>query len=85
MREANRDYVPFFRLMDRRQGRRAGQRDVGALNPIKAIKGSERKVVDPLESIVKNTYLYTALAERNAVGNVAGRARGRPAPAAPTS
>ena len=29
---------------------------------------SERLIVDPLESIIKNTYLYINLADRNAVG-----------------
>lgn len=67
MREANRDYVPFFRLMDEAEFGGAGK-GLKTRNPVKAIKGSERLIVDPLESIVKNTYLYTALAERNAVG-----------------
>jgi hypothetical protein len=38
-------------------------------NPIKSIKGSERNTIDPIESVIKNTYLYLSLAERNAVGN----------------
>lgn len=67
MREANKDYVPFYRLMEEK-GAGAGP-GISVRSPIKSIKGSERKIIDPLESIVKNTYLYTTLAERNAVGN----------------
>jgi hypothetical protein len=71
MLEANKDYVPFHRVIE------GGQAGVGAgmrtRNPIKGIKGSERVIVDPLESIIKNTYLYTALAERNAVNAAFGK------------
>lgn len=67
MREANRDYVPFFRLMDEDKKGGAGP-GMSVRSPVKSIKGSERKIIDPLESIVKNTYLFTAMAERNAVG-----------------
>jgi len=68
MREANRDFVPFFRVME--EGETGGKAGAGlsVKNPIKGIRGSDRKIVDPLESIIKNTYLYILLAERNAVG-----------------
>ncbi len=68
MREANRDYVPFFRLMDDAEAGRGAGAGLKVHQPIKRIRGSERLIIDPLESIVKNTYLYTTLAERNAVG-----------------
>lgn len=67
MREANKDYVPFFRLMDQ-PGGGALTRGMGVRQPVKRIKGSSRLIVDPLESIVKNTYLYLNLADRNGVG-----------------
>ncbi|MBS4046574.1 MAG: hypothetical protein KG075_09560 [Alphaproteobacteria bacterium] len=66
MREANKNYVPFFRVMD--DGAGGPGVGSGVRNPIKAIKGSERDIVDPLESVIKNTYVYTAVAERNAIG-----------------
>lgn len=69
MREANKDYVPFFRVMD--DGGMGGAwlgKGVTTKNPIKAIKGSQRDIVDPIESVIKNTYTYLALAERNVVG-----------------
>jgi Large polyvalent protein associated domain 38/ParB-like nuclease domain len=66
MRAANRDYVPFFRMM-------TGEKNLGhslgaglkVKDPVKGIKGSERQIIDPIESIIKNTYLFIGLAERN--------------------
>jgi hypothetical protein len=66
MKEANKEYVPFFRVMD--DGGPGGPHAGNTVkNPIKGIEGSERIIVDPLESIIKNTYIYTAMAERNVV------------------
>ncbi len=66
----NRDYIPFFRVMD--DGSPGGPGSVGrglqTKNPIHKVKGSGRDIVDPLESVIKNTYTYIALAEKNAVG-----------------
>lgn len=71
MLESNKDYVPFFRVFEEEAGKAPGK-GFTTFNPIRAIKGSERLIVDPIESIIKNTYLYTALAERNAVGKAFG-------------
>lgn len=68
MLKANKDYVPFFRVMDEDVGGAGLGRGVKTKNPIKSIKGSERNIIDPIESIIKNTYTYLSLAERNAVG-----------------
>ena len=67
MREANKDYVPFFRVMDAQSGKGSGK-GLTAKNPIRAIKGSGRDIIDPLESIIRNTYTMIDMAERNAVG-----------------
>lgn len=67
MLEANKNYVPFFRVMDPEAPRGPG-RGFSVEQPIKGIKGSERQIIDPLESIIKNTYTYIAIAERNQVG-----------------
>jgi hypothetical protein len=67
MLDANKKYVPFFRVMDPEASRGPG-RGMSVENPIKGIKGSQRQIVDPIESIIKNTYTYLAIAERNAVG-----------------
>lgn len=66
MREANADYVPFFREHEGAPLGGAGK-GLKTRDPIKRIKGSERRIVDPLESIIKNTYLFIALAERNEI------------------
>lgn len=68
MVEANKSYVPFYRLIEGEGGAAGAGRGMNVRNPIKAIKGSEEKIVSPIESIIKNTYTYLALAERNAVG-----------------
>ncbi|SOD41311.1 LPD38 domain-containing protein [Nitrosovibrio sp. Nv4] len=69
MKAANKDYVPFFRVLDGGEvGGTTSGRGLTTKDPVKKIKGSERVIVDPIESIIKNTYLYISLAERNAVG-----------------
>jgi hypothetical protein len=65
----NRMYVPFHALMDV-DGR--GIPGISAANlrtkqPFKKIKGSERLKIDPLESIIKNTYALVANADRNVI------------------
>ena len=69
MMDANKEYLPFFRVMDKDTSGAGVGRGVRTKNPIKKIEGSERDLIDPLESIIKNTYTYVALAERNAVGH----------------
>lgn len=57
MLNGNKNYVPFFRIMD--DGAASGK-------SLKELKGSMRDIVDPLESVIKNTYTLVNLAERNA-------------------
>lgn len=69
MIDANRLYIPFNRVMgDVETGLRGLGGSLESRNPIRAIKGSERDIVDPIENIVRNTYVFTQLAEKNAVG-----------------
>ena len=70
MLDMNREYVPFFRVMDDGSSGGPGSpgRGLQARNPMRKIKGSGRKIIDPLESVIKNTYTYLTLAEKNAVG-----------------
>lgn len=57
MKEANKNYVPFFRVMD----------DATASGKsLKELKGSVRDIVDPLESVMKNTFAMVAAADKNA-------------------
>jgi len=66
MIEANKSYVPFYRAMDE-GGRPMQTKGLNVRNPVKKIKGSEREIVDPIESIVKNTYFFIDIAEKNRV------------------
>lgn len=69
----NQFYVPFKRVMDKVDGflgyvpQQKGVGSVGSQNVIKDIKGSERKIIDPLQSIVENTYKMVSLGRRNQV------------------
>jgi len=62
--KANKDYVPFFReFLD---DAAAGKFSKNVRNPIKEFKGSERKIIDPFDSIYNNISTYITIAERNA-------------------
>lgn len=68
MIEANKFHVPFYRVVAQ-AAKRVGANltnSFEANNPFFHIEGSENyKIVDPLESIVKNTYLLTSMAQKN--------------------
>jgi len=74
MRKLNEEYIPFYRVFDEnltpvnfgKSG--AGKKFVGLGQAVKTIKGSTRQIIDPLESILKDIYTLTSLAERNRVG-----------------
>lgn len=67
MVEAGKNYIPFYRVIQPEPGGVVGK-SFGPGNPVKKLKGSERDIIDPLESVIKNTYAYVSIAERNAVG-----------------
>jgi len=64
MVEINKDYVPFTRVIDEMDGVKSVRKSGGS-NPIKRLKGSEAQIVDPIESIARNTGLYIKRAEQN--------------------
>lgn len=70
MRELNKYHVPFYRVMEESGTKFLGKSKIGGNigNPIKKIKGSEREIIDPLESDVKDTYAIINAAERNNIG-----------------
>lgn len=68
MREMNQNYVPFFRVMENAGGFLASGKSLTGRNPIRRIKGSGRDIIDPLESIIKNTYAMIEAAEKNGIG-----------------
>lgn len=71
----NHFYVPFFRFFEegeKRVGQRTG-RDTGRLqagNQIKKIFGSTREIIDPLESIINNTFAMIQASEKNRLGQI---------------
>jgi hypothetical protein len=67
MKQMNKDYVPFYRAMETQKGGVA-KKGFEAQDPIKKMLGSAREINDPLESIIKNTYYFMQLAEKNAIG-----------------
>lgn len=70
IKELNHYHVPFYRVMEESGAKFLGKSKVGGNigNPIKKIKGSEREIIDPLESDVKDTYAIINAAERNNIG-----------------
>lgn len=79
MKQNNQFYVPYRRVMDNvddflgftPQTRSAGS--VASQNVIKGIKGSEKAIEDPIESIVENTYKILNVARRQEVAqNIIG-------------
>lgn len=73
MKANNQSYVPFKRVMDQvddwlgNTPQTKGAGSVASQNVIKKIKGSKREIVDPLESIVENTYKLVGLGKRQQV------------------
>lgn len=73
MRANNQFYIPFKRVMDTvdeflgttPQSRGAGS--VGSQNVIYGIKGSDKQIVDPIESIIESTYKSVGLGQRQKV------------------
>jgi hypothetical protein len=68
IKEKNKNYVPFYRVMeDLQSGGYFGKGYGNVGKKIKRIKGSEKEIINPLESIVKNTYVILEAADRNSI------------------
>lgn len=66
MMDANKDYTPFYRLMEQPNASVSGPgAGITVRNPIRGMSGSQRQILDPIESTIRNTYLYVSLADRN--------------------
>jgi len=75
MRAANQDYVPFYRLYEKLNGMSFGPEGsknsggyVDLNSGIRRLKGSDRAIVDPLQSLMKNAYMFRKIAEQNHIG-----------------
>ena len=64
VKKLNQDYVPFFRVIEDANIGNTFSKTVK--NPFKRIKGSEKDIADPIESIFLNTLRFVQIAERNA-------------------
>jgi len=62
MLEANKDYIGFARVMESTAKGEAKQ----SVSPLKMMKGSEKDIIDPIETTYSNTFAIIKKAERNA-------------------
>src|SRR5690606_22699515 len=72
----NQNYVPFYRVIDDQPQKGNARFSLGfghLFSPVKRIKGSGRDIIDPIESLIKNTYLYVHIAARQQVSNALAR------------
>ena len=71
IRGANKSYVPFNRVIDELDNYLGLPSSTGqqASQPIKKIKGSERPIYSPLESVVANTYKIESAVSKNRVAS----------------
>ena len=65
MLEANRDYVPFYKVLDSTILGAKSTFGNAVKNPFKQFKGGKYKIEDPIQSIYKNTMHHVVMAERN--------------------
>lgn len=69
MRKRWPHYVPFQRIVDGIDAPSiGGKKFVNVGNTIQKFKGSSRDIVDPLESVISNTFRVVSAIERNKVG-----------------
>jgi len=72
IRQSNQFYTPFKRVMEEieSQGMIPAKTNLFTPKgvPLKAIKGSEKAIIDPLESLISDTYKVTDFVERERVG-----------------
>jgi len=65
MVEMNKDYVPFYRVMEEGATQSPNNFSASVTNPFKAFKGSKKEIVNPIESVFLNTMNNMMIAERN--------------------
>lgn len=75
MDRANADYVPFYRVYEKLNGVSFGPENsknaggyVDLNSGIRRIKGSDRAIIDPLQSAMKNAFMFRKIAEQNHIG-----------------
>ncbi|MBK5482992.1 hypothetical protein JFV29_14045 [Peribacillus sp. TH16] len=76
MQKKHPNYMPLFRSFDDEKvdfSSGIQQSLANVANPIKKLEGSDRQVIDPIESIVKNIFKLNNAADRNKVANQLGK------------
>ncbi len=69
MRKLNREYVPFYRVIEEMEkSGMMGKSLSDVSRVVKRIKGSELDILNPLESIMRNTYAIMNSADSNMIG-----------------
>ncbi|MEW6425501.1 MAG: hypothetical protein AB1523_12325, partial [Bacillota bacterium] len=66
---SSEEYVPLYRVFEE-EGRFGKRRLADLPQPVKGLKGSGRTVIDPIESAVRQAYVFTNLAMRNNVARL---------------
>lgn len=61
-------YTPLQRVMDEEKTKLFSGKNFKSKNPIKNIKGSGRDIINPIETIIEDTYNFINLVEKNRVG-----------------
>ena len=69
IRKLNKYHVPFYRVLETPEEYGLGSSKMAAKDVLKKIKGSTREKIDPLESIVKDTFNIINAVERARVGS----------------
>jgi len=70
MEQANQEYVPFSRVMESRGFEiRHGKGFVDVSKPTKKFTGGDEQIHSPLETVIKNVYLFRDVVERNRVAS----------------
>ena len=68
MTQNNMLHVPLQRVMEENYQQGIGGGSLQARNPIHRAEGSERQIIDPIESVIRNTALMVTMADRNEAG-----------------
>jgi hypothetical protein len=74
MQQYGMNYVPFYRAVEEMHATGGKKRFGSSSSPIKRIKGSERPIVSPTDSMIKNAYTVLSAVDRNDVGQALVRA-----------
>jgi hypothetical protein len=68
IKKENAARVPFYRVIEEGENYTLGGKSLKSRRLIKGIKGSTRDIIDPLESIIKDTAEVINAVERNRIG-----------------